>query len=206
MNRLEQQFWGQPTAHEELFIMTVHSHWCPCQHIKLKMPINIHTRVYITRARAASRRCFIFLLDTPISLLRSSEIQIHLEARNIVSGEDSDVRGRARRDLRVLSYFPSRPIKSRGGCREQGSATSSSISRRKNARYSVNPPTFRRIVCRDSLIQFSRSRLCSFRKYHFLHRLPFLCLLVSFSFSLRLRHHPPSATVPPAAISDNLGE
>lgn len=52
MNRLEQQFLGQPTAHEKLFIMSVHSHWCPCQRIKLKTPINTHESIYTTVFRA----------------------------------------------------------------------------------------------------------------------------------------------------------
>lgn len=79
MNRLEQQFWGQATAHEKLFIMSVHSHWCSCQRIKLKTPINTHMSVH-ERVLACA-----FHFPSWHSNLGASlrEIQIHLGGRNI---------------------------------------------------------------------------------------------------------------------------
>lgn len=181
MNRLEQQFWGQPTAHEKLFIMSVHSHWCPCQRIKLKTPINTHESIHdrvpsVRRFTAVSfslltlqSRCFV------ARNTNSSRSQKHLArqcqrsstgfARAIIFSTASD------------QISPTRRIWGRAN-------SSSSRSLAVKTRIFCKSPAFCRIVCRESLIQFSRFHF-SFRKYRFLRRLLFFAL-VSLSLSFYL--------------------
>lgn len=78
---------------------------------------------------------------------------------------------RARRDLRA-SYHIFHRVRSnlpkRGG---QIPTTSASRSLAVKTRILRKSPAFRRIVCRESLIQFSRSRLSSFQRYRFIRRI-----------------------------------
>lgn len=127
--------------------------------------MSIHERVL-----ACAFHCrFIFPLDTPISVFRCAKYKF------ISKPETSQGRqcqrsptGSARAIIFSTASDQISPTKTMEEVSTISSTSRSHAVKRRTPRKSP----FRRIVCRDSLIQFSRSHLLSFRKYRFLRRRP----------------------------------
>lgn len=198
MNRLEQQFRGRPTAHERLFIMSVHSHWCPCQRIKLKMPINTHecTRPCVfPRARFTAVSFSSLTLQSRRFVARntnSSRSQKHRLGRRCQGSSTGFARA-------IIFSIASDQISPTWRLK-QGSTSSSTLLAVKTRILRKSSGVSPYCLSRFSHSIFSLSLLSSFRKYHFLRRLSFSRF--SFSFSLS----PSSSTIRDCSSGCNLGQ
>lgn len=162
--------------------------------------MRVYTAVFLA---CVFHRCFIFPLDTPISVLRCAKYKFISKPETSRETTSEELDGIC---ARYHIFHCVRSNLSNEEDVEEGKYNLLYFSFAVKMRILRKSPALRRIVCRNSLIQFSRFHLFFSEILFPSSSALFALVFLSLSLFLSLRLHLPSATIPPAAISDNLGE